>query len=78
MVPRQPWFERRFSFDLPVSAASGLVERLRGTPPRITHRLQGLTPPVLDTEPDAKHKWYMSAFNNFYMSWGIGIGLGFL
>lgn len=47
MVPRQPWFERRFSFDLPVSAASGLVERLRGTPPRITHRLQGLTPPVL-------------------------------
>jgi len=42
MVPRQPWFERRFTFDLPVSAAPGLIERLRGTPARIEHRLGGL------------------------------------
>lgn len=41
MVPRQPWFERRFTFDLPVSAAPGLIERLRGTPARIESRLAG-------------------------------------
>ena len=44
MVPRQPWFERRFTFDLPVSAAPGLLERLRGTPPRLADRLDGLPP----------------------------------
>ncbi len=42
MVPRQPWFQRRFTFDLPVAAAPGLLERLRGTPPRLAHRLAGL------------------------------------
>lgn len=43
MVPRLPWFERRFTFDLPVSAAPGLIERLRGTPARIENRLTGLS-----------------------------------
>ncbi|MEP6572590.1 MAG: DinB family protein [Gemmatimonadota bacterium] len=43
MVPRQPWFQRRFSFDLPVSAAAGIIERLRGTPARLRFRLAGLT-----------------------------------
>ncbi len=43
MVPRQPWFERRFTFDLPVSAAPGLIERLRGTPARLQDRLVGVT-----------------------------------
>lgn len=42
MVPRQPWFEREFNFNLPVTAAPGLVERLRGTPARIEHRLAGI------------------------------------
>lgn len=42
MVPRQPWFERRFTFDLPVAAAPGLLERLRGTPARLTDRLSGV------------------------------------
>jgi uncharacterized damage-inducible protein DinB len=42
MIPRQPWFERKFTFDLPVAAAPGLVERLRGTPARLAHRLNGL------------------------------------
>lgn len=44
MVPRQPWFERRFTFDLPVSAAPGLLERLRGTPARVEDRLRGAEP----------------------------------
>lgn len=43
MIPRQPWFERRFTFDLPVSAALGIIERLRGTPARIESRLAGLS-----------------------------------
>jgi len=43
MVPRQPWFERQFRFDLPVTAAPGLIERLRGTAARIEHRLSGIT-----------------------------------
>jgi len=47
MIPRTPWFERRFTFDLPVSAAPGLVERLRGTPIRLEQRLSGLTIPQL-------------------------------
>ncbi len=42
MVPRQPWFERQFTFDLPVTAAPGLLERLRGTAPRLRHRLEGV------------------------------------
>ena len=37
-----PWFERRFTFDLPVTAAPGLVERLRGTPVRLRERVAGL------------------------------------
>ena len=44
MVPRQPWFARRFTFDLPVSAAPGLVERLRGTPVRLRERVVGTSP----------------------------------
>jgi uncharacterized damage-inducible protein DinB len=42
MVPRQPWFQRRFTFDLPVAAAPGLIERLRGTPARLVDRLSGV------------------------------------
>jgi uncharacterized damage-inducible protein DinB len=44
MVPRQPWFERQFRFDLPVSSAPGLIERLRGTPARLEDRLGPLPP----------------------------------
>ena len=49
MVLRQPWFERRFTFDLPVAAAPGLIERLRGTPARLADRLSGLSPAQLTT-----------------------------
>jgi len=47
MVPRQPWFERQFTFDLPVSAAPGLIERLRGTPARLENRVASLPPAQL-------------------------------
>lgn len=47
MIQRQPWFERQFTFDLPVAAAPGLLERLRGTPARLAHRLAGVAPGIL-------------------------------
>jgi uncharacterized damage-inducible protein DinB len=65
MVPRQPWFQRQFTFDLPVAAAAGLVERLRGTPPRLDHRLSGLSVSLLTArrgdrwsiQENAGHLW---------------------
>ena len=47
MVPRQPWFQRHFTFDFPVTAAPGIIERLRGTPVRLEHRLRGVSRPQL-------------------------------
>jgi uncharacterized damage-inducible protein DinB len=65
MVPRQPWFERQFKFDLPVAAAPGLIERLRGTPARLEDRLGTLAPGRLTTrlgdrwsmQENAGHLW---------------------
>ncbi len=39
MIRNQAWFERAFSFDQPVTAFPGIVERLRGTPGRLEERL---------------------------------------
>lgn len=47
MIRRQPWFERQFTFDLPIGAAPGLLERLRDTPVRLRARLEGLPPAIL-------------------------------
>lgn len=55
MIHRQPWFERRFNFDLPVSAAPSIIERLRGTPARVEHRLGVLAREVLVHRPDPAH-----------------------
>ena len=40
-APLTPWFQREFRFDMPVGAAAGVVERLRGTPARLEERLRG-------------------------------------
>jgi uncharacterized damage-inducible protein DinB len=37
-----PWFERKFSFDLPVWMYPNIVERLRGTPARLEELVSGL------------------------------------
>lgn len=42
MTPRTPWFQRRFTFDLPVGVFPSVVERVRGTPARLAERLRGL------------------------------------
>jgi len=43
MVRSTPWFERRFSFDLPISMFPATIERLRGTPARIEDRIRSLS-----------------------------------
>ncbi len=55
MIHRQPWFERRFTFELPVSAAPGIIERLRGTPARVAHRLGAIPAERLIHRPSPEH-----------------------
>lgn len=55
LIHRQPWFERRFNFDLPVSAAPGIIERLRGTPVRVEHRLSAIPRDILIRRPSPDH-----------------------
>lgn len=47
MIRTVPWFERRFSFDLPVWMYPNVIERLRGTPARLEDRLIRLPVEVL-------------------------------
>jgi len=37
MIEQTPWFERKFDFNFPVGLFPVIVERLRGTAPRIEH-----------------------------------------
>ena len=41
------WFERRFSFDFPAEMIYVILERLRGTTPRIDDKVRGLPRDVL-------------------------------
>jgi hypothetical protein len=54
MVERIAWFERRFSFDLPVWMFPNILERLRGTPARLEERTRSLPRGVLTRRPDDK------------------------
>src|SRR3712207_2490465 len=56
-VPRARWFERRFVFDLPVWMYPNVVERVRGTPARLSERLSAL-PRDLVTRRDGE-RWSM-------------------
>jgi uncharacterized damage-inducible protein DinB len=47
MIQSIPWFEREFSFDLPVWMYPNVVERLRGTPARLESRLVSLPRNIL-------------------------------
>ncbi len=42
MSPLQPWFERKFTFDLPLSLFPNVLERLRGSPARVEERVRSL------------------------------------
>lgn len=52
-MARWPWMERTFTFDFPTSKMPDLLERLRGTPPRIEDRIRG-TPRDRLTRRDGK------------------------
>ena len=41
------WFERHFNFDFPPEKMPDIVERLRGTPPRARHLVDGLPQELL-------------------------------
>jgi len=44
MQSSQPWFERKFTFDLPISRFPDILERLRGTPARIEELVNSISP----------------------------------
>lgn len=47
MQTRWPWFERTFEFDFPPEKLPDVLERLRGTPARISYALAGLDTPTM-------------------------------
>ncbi|MGH7538735.1 MAG: DinB family protein [Gemmatimonadales bacterium] len=47
MPERQPWFERRFTFELSNTLFTNVVERVRGTPARLEERVRGVPTAVL-------------------------------
>lgn len=47
MTERVGWFERRFSFEIPLWMFANVLERLRGTPARLEDRLGGLSKEIL-------------------------------
>jgi len=47
MMPRNIWFERKFTLDLPLSMFPNVLERVRGTPARLEDRLLKLPREVL-------------------------------
>ena len=54
MSSLQPWFQRKFAFDLPNSRFQIVLERLRGTPARVEERVRSLSVAILVTRIDDK------------------------
>src|SRR5208337_1822937 len=54
MSSLQPWFQRKFAFDLPNSRFQIVLERLRGTPTRVEDRVRSLSVATLVTRIDDK------------------------
>jgi uncharacterized damage-inducible protein DinB len=51
MIRRLPWFERVFPSGQPAHLLPGIVERLRGTPARVSERTAGVSRDVLTRRP---------------------------
>ncbi len=51
-MAKWPWIDRPFDFDYPPTKFPDLVERLRGTPPRLEERTSGLSVAVLTRRDD--------------------------
>lgn len=54
MIKSVGWFEREFSFDLPIWMYPNVVERLRGTPARLEDRLLSLPQNILTRRDNDK------------------------
>ncbi len=54
MIERIAWFERRFSFDLPLWMYPNVLERLRGTPARLEEHTGSLSREALTRRVDEK------------------------
>ncbi|HEV7704305.1 MAG TPA: DinB family protein [Gemmatimonadaceae bacterium] len=50
-MPRLRWFDRKFDYAFPVELHREILERLRGTPGRLTERTAGLSRDVLTRRP---------------------------
>jgi len=46
------WFDRTFSFDFPADLHPEVLERLRGTPARISYRLRNIPADILNLRPE--------------------------
>jgi hypothetical protein len=47
MPERVKWTERKFNFDFPFEIYPEMIERVRGTPPRLEDRLKSIAPEIL-------------------------------
>lgn len=54
MITPMPWFDRSFTFDLPLGAFPAVIERLRGTPARAAGLVAGIPAQVLTRRTDGK------------------------
>ena len=54
MITPIRWFDRSFTFDLPLGAFPAVIERLRGTPARAAELVAGVPADVLTRRPNGK------------------------
>ena len=54
MNPIEPWFQRKFTFDLPLSRLPTIIERLRGSPARAEERVGSLPSTALQARLNDK------------------------
>src|ERR1044071_1644672 len=54
MIERAEWFQRQFSFELPIEMLPNIIERLRGTPARLDELTHDLSREILTRRDDDK------------------------
>ena len=54
MIPVTPWIERKFDFNFPPGLFPIIIERLRGTIPRLRSILDGVDDSLLGRKPNGK------------------------
>jgi uncharacterized damage-inducible protein DinB len=54
MIPKQPWFERRFDFAYPIGRFPCIFERVRGTAARLEELVRSFPADILTVKIDGK------------------------